>query len=133
MAETFKLEITTPERLVVSVDAESAQIPGKAGYMGILPHHAALISELAAAPMEYVAGGRTEKMAISAGYVEVLPNRVSILAETAEKQEEIDVARADSARKRAEERMSKSGKDIDIERAGASLARAMARLLAAKK
>src|ERR1039457_6944978 len=128
MAETFKLEITTPERLVVSVDVESAQIPGKAGYMGILPHHAALISELTAAPMEYVAGGRTEKLAISEGYVEVLPNRVSILVERAEKAEEIDAPRAEAAKKRAEERISKSGKDIDIERASISLARAMARL-----
>jgi len=133
MPETFKLEITTPERMVVSVDAESAQIPGKAGYMGILPHHAALISELTAAPMEYVAGGRTEKLAISEGYVEVLPNRVSILAETAEKAEEIDVPRAESAKKRAEERLSKSGKDIDMERAAAALGRAMARLQAAKR
>lgn len=133
MADTFKLEITTPERMVVSVDAESAQIPGKNGYMGILPHHAPLISELAAAPMEYVSGGKTEKLAISAGYLEVLPDKVSILAETAEKAEEIDLPRAETAKKRAEERISKSGKDVDMERAAAALARAIARIQAAKR
>lgn len=129
----MKLEIATPERLLVSTDIESAQIPGKNGYMGILPQHAPLISELKPGTIEYVSGGRTERLAVSWGYVEVLPDRVSVLAETAEKAEEIDVTRAESARKRAEERIRTGAKDIDLERCMMSLERSLARLQTVKK
>jgi F-type H+-transporting ATPase subunit epsilon len=133
----MKLEITTPERRLVSTDIDAVQIPGKAGYMGILPLHAPLVSELAPGVIEYRTAGRSadspERLAVSWGYVEVLPQQVSVLAETAEKAEEIDVPRAESARKRAEERIRTPGKDVDLERAMASLSKAMARLGAAKK
>jgi F-type H+-transporting ATPase subunit epsilon len=129
----MKLEITTPERLLVSTDVDAVEIPGKAGYMGILPLHAPLVSELAPGLIEYKHGGATEKLAVSWGYVEVLPQQVSVLAETAEKAEEIDVPRAEAARKRAEERIRAASKDVDLERAMASLGKAMARLQAAKK
>src|SRR2546421_9850816 len=123
----MRLDITTPERLLVSTEIESAQIPGKNGYMGILPQHAPLISELKPGTIEYVSGGHAERLSVSWGYVEVLPDRVSVLAETAEKAEEIDAARAESARKRAEERIRAGAKDVDLERCMASLERAMAR------
>lgn len=133
----MKLEITTPERLLVSTDIESAQIPGKNGYLGILPHHAPLISELRPGTIEYVPVGRAadrpEKLAVSWGYVEVLPERVSVLAETAEKAEEIDLARAEAAKKRAEERIRAGSKDVDLERCMMSLERALARIQSARK
>jgi F-type H+-transporting ATPase subunit epsilon len=129
----MKLDIVTPERSLVSTEIDSVQIPGKAGYMGILPLHAPLVSELAPGTIEYKHGGASEKLAVSWGYVEVLPQQVSVLAETAEKAEEIDVTRAEAARQRAEERIRAGGKDVDLERAMASLARSMARLQAAKK
>ena len=133
----MKLDIVTPERSLVSTEIESVQIPGRAGYMGILPLHAPLVSELAPGTIEYCAVGRPadrpERLAVSWGYVEVLPQQVSVLAETAEKAAEIDVPRAESARKRAEERIRTAGKDVDLDRAMASLARSVARLQAAKK
>jgi F-type H+-transporting ATPase subunit epsilon len=129
----MRLEITTPERLLVSAEIESVQIPGKAGYMGILPLHAPLVSELAPGTIEYRSAGAVERLAVSWGYVEVLPQQVSVLAETAEKAAEIDVPRAESARKRAEERIRAGGKDVDLERAMASLSRSLARLGAAKR
>jgi F-type H+-transporting ATPase subunit epsilon len=128
----MKLEITTPERLLVSTDVDSVQLPGKNGYLGVLPQHAPLISELAPGTIQYTAAGRTEKFAVSAGYAEVLPQKVSVLAEAAEKAEEIDVPRAQAAKKRAEERM-RAGRDIDLERAMWSLRRAMARIETAGK
>ena len=128
----MKLEITTPERLLVSTDADSVQVPGKAGYLGILPGHAPLVSELRPGTIEYSAGNRAERLAVSWGYVEVLPDRVSVLAESAEKAEEIDLSRAESSRKRAEERI-KTAKDVDLERAMLSLDRSLARIQAAKK
>src|SRR5436309_394036 len=133
MADRIKLDVVTPERLVVSAEAESAQIPGQAGYLGIVPGHAPLISALRPGTLEYVADGKTFRMAVSAGYVEVLPNKVSVLAETAEKMEEIDVQRAQTSRKRAEERLRSAAKDIEMERAMISLERAMARLQTAGK
>jgi F-type H+-transporting ATPase subunit epsilon len=129
----MKLEITTPERLLVSTEIDSVQIPGKAGYLGILPQHAPLVSEIAPGTIEYKHGGASEKLAVSWGYVEVLPQQVSVLAETAEKAEEIDVPRAEAAKKRAEERIRSGGKDVDLDRCMASLARSTARLGAAKR
>ena len=84
MADTFQIEIATPEKLVVSQAAESAQIPGKDGYMGILPGHAALLSELGDGELSYTLGGKTERMHISGGYVEVRDNHVRVLADKAD-------------------------------------------------
>ncbi len=84
MADTFQIEITTPEKLVLSERAESAQIPGKDGYMGILPGHAALLSELGAGTLSVTAGGKTQDFTISGGYVEIRDNRVRVLADRAE-------------------------------------------------
>ncbi len=128
----MKLDIATPDRLLVSTEIDSVEIPGKAGYLGILPQHAPLISELAPGTIEYKHGGSTEKLAVSWGYVEVLPQQVSVLAETAEKAAEIDVPRAEAAKKRAEERIRSGAKDVDLERCMASLERAVARLQTAK-
>src|SRR6266478_3581897 len=117
MPDTFQLEIVTPEKLVVNEAAEEAQIPGLGGYLGILPGHAPLITELAVGVITYRAQGVTRSLSVAWGFAEVLPDRVTILAETAERPDEIDVKRAHEAKERAEERL-KSGKtEVDYTRA----------------
>jgi F-type H+-transporting ATPase subunit epsilon len=134
MADTFQLEIVTPEKQVVKdVAAEEAQIPGLNGYLGILPGHAPLISELKAGELSYKASGTTHKLAVAWGFVEVLPDKVTILAETAERPKEIDVARAEKAKARAEERLKSSNPDIDYDRAEDALERAETRLKVASE
>ena len=132
MVETIQLEIVTPERLVVNDTAEYIEIPGKTGYLGVLPGHAPLITELAVGEISYTNAGRTKRLAVAWGFVEVLQNKVTILAETAEKAEEIDTARAEAARKKAEAELQKAGVDGDKD-AQAALDRANARLGVAGK
>ena len=84
MPATFQIEIATPEKLVVSQAAEYAEIPGKDGYMGILPEHAALLSELGEGELTYTLSGKTEKLKIFGGYVEVRDNHVRVLADRVE-------------------------------------------------
>ena len=105
MADTFKLEIVTPEKKVVDTTAEEMQIPGKNGYLGILPGHAPLITELAVGEITFrESSGRDEqRLAVAWGFAEVLPDKVTILAETAERPAEIDVARAQKSKERAEQ------------------------------
>lgn len=81
MADTFEIEIATPEKLIVKQSAETAQIPGKDGYMGILPGHAALLSELGEGVLSITSGGRTDDYKITGGYVEVRDNHVRVLAD----------------------------------------------------
>src|SRR5215472_16479355 len=103
MANTFQLDIVTPDKqLVKGVRAEEAQIPGAGGYLGILPGHAPLITELAVGVITYRTGGETKTLSVAWGFVEVLPDKVTILAETAERPEDIDTARAEKAKERAE-------------------------------
>src|SRR6202030_4742742 len=99
MVDTFQLEIVTPEKVVVKDVAEEIQIPGKDGYLGILPGHAPLITELAVGEITYRKGGQTHYLAVAWGFAEVLPDRVTILAETAERPQEIDGARARQSKK----------------------------------
>lgn len=128
----LQLEIVTPDREVVHEAVDSASIPGKGGFLGILPGHAPLLSELQAGEMQYTRAEQRRILALSRGFVEVLPDRIIILAETAERAEEIDVARAERSKQRAEDRLRKlSDAEIDFERARASLERALARLQAA--
>ena len=101
MADTIQLEIVTPERLVVSEAADYIEIPGKTGYLGVLPGHAPLISELAAGELTYRIGNQTKRLAVAWGFAEVLQTKVTILAEAAEKAEEIDTARAEAAKKKS--------------------------------
>ena len=83
MADTFQIEIVTPEKLVLDQRAEYAEIPGKDGYLGILPDHAALLSELGEGELSYTLGGKTEKLQVSGGFVEVRNNHVRVLADSA--------------------------------------------------
>ncbi len=133
MADTFKIEIVTPERQVVEDFAEEMQIPGRNGYLGILPGHAPLITELDAGEISYRNGSRTEHLAVGWGFAEVLPGRVTVLAETAERGEEIDVERARQAADRAEGLMRGKDPDADFRLAEAALQRALVRLQVAGK
>ena len=84
MADTFQINIATPEKLILETRAESAQIPGKDGYMGILPGHAALLSELGAGTLSVTSGGQTQSFTITGGYVEVRDNHVRVLVDRVE-------------------------------------------------
>jgi len=132
MADTIQLEIVTPERMVVKDSAEGVQIPGKDGYLGILPGHAPLITELAVGEINYRRGGETIRLSVAWGFAEVLPDRVTILAESAERADEIDVSRAQSAKQRAEEELKKAGPNGD-EAAHSALLRANSRIEVAGK
>src|SRR6266700_442498 len=106
MADTFSLEVATPERLVFREAATEAQIPAKSGYIGILPGHAPLLTELGVGYASYVSEGRTFYFALHGGFIEVLPDKVRVLARTLEKADEIDVRRAEAAFRRAQEELS---------------------------
>ncbi len=84
MADLLKIEIATPEKLVASQPADSAQIPGKDGEMGILPGHAALLSELGQGELSFTLGGKTERIKVTGGYVEIRDNHVRVLADKVE-------------------------------------------------
>ena len=127
MAETIQLEIVTPERLVVNDTAEYIEIPGRSGHIGVLPGHAPLITELAVGEISYRTGNQTRRLAVAWGFAEVLADKVTILAETAEKAEEIDAARAEAAKKKAEATLQRAGAEGNKE-AQAALERANARL-----
>jgi F-type H+-transporting ATPase subunit epsilon len=133
MAEVFQLEIVTPEKKVVDAPAEEIQIPGRNGYLGIMPGHAPLITELAVGEITYRAANATERLAVAWGFAEVLPGKVTILAETAERPADIDLARARKAKERAEERLTSGDPSVDVERALDALHKAEARLEVAGK
>jgi len=128
MPDTFQLEIVTPEKMVVNEAAEEAQIPGLNGYLGILPGHAPLITELGVGVITYRAGGTTKTLSVAWGFAEVLQDKVTILAETAERPEEIDVARAQQAKERAEQLLKSNDPELDYDNAQDDLQRAETRL-----
>jgi F-type H+-transporting ATPase subunit epsilon len=129
MPDSLELEVATPERLMVREAVTEVQAPGKSGYMGILPGHAALLSRLGSGVLNYVAGGQRRYLAVAGGFLEVLPGKVRVLADVAERAEEIDAARARAALQRAQEQ-------IGGEEPAAALAamdRALARMAAAER
>ena len=133
MDHTFQLEIVTPAKLVVKDTVEEAQIPGSSGYLGILPGHAPLITELGVGVITYKASGATHTLSVAWGFAEVLPDKVTILAEAAERPQEIDVERAQKAKGRAEERLKSNDPQVDYTRAEDALQRAETRLDVAKE
>jgi F-type H+-transporting ATPase subunit epsilon len=135
MPDTFQLEIVTPEKKIVDTAATEAQIPGKNGYLGILPGHAPLITELAVGEVTFHGGDNNEeqRLAVAWGFAEVLPNKVTILAETAERPSEIDVERARKSKERAEQRLTSGDTNVDVERSLDALHKAETRLEVAGK
>jgi len=130
----FKIDIVTAERIVYSEEVDGVVAPGVDGQLGILPHHAPLMTILQAGELVVRKGGDEETMAISGGFLEVRPDHVIVLADQAERAEEIDASRAEAARKRAEERLKdKQATGLDATRAEAALRRALVRLSVAEK
>lgn len=131
---SLKLDIVTAERVVYSEDVDIIIAPGVEGQLGILPHHAPLMTTLQAGELVVRRGGEEDTLAISGGFLEVRPDRVIILADTAERAEEIDVTRAEAAKKRAEKRLAeRHAPGLDEARCETALRRAMARLTVAEK
>ena len=134
MSDTFQLEIVTPEKKVVDTAAEEVQIPAKNGYLGVLPGHAPLVTELSVGEIIYCENASELRLAVAWGFAEVLPDKVTILAESAERPSEIDVDRARKAKERAEQRLASGDATVDVDRALDALHRAETRLeVAAKK
>jgi F-type H+-transporting ATPase subunit epsilon len=133
MADTIKLDIVTAEKVVFSEEVDIVVVPGIGGELGILPHHTNLMTTLKAGELRIRRAGEEVYMAISGGYLEVRPDRVIILADTAERDDEIDLARAEEAKRRAQERLAHRTPDIDVDRAEAALLRSMTRLRVAEK
>jgi F-type H+-transporting ATPase subunit epsilon len=130
----LKVDIVTAERVVYSMDADAVVAPGIEGQLGILPHHAPLMTALQAGELVVRHGNEEDTLAISGGFLEVRPDRVIVLADSAERAEEIDIARAEAARQRAEQRLKdRKLEGLDETRAEAALRRAMARLSVAEK
>jgi len=130
VAERLTLELATPMRLVVAETADEVVVPGIEGYFGVLPGHAAFLTTLGTGAVTYRIGRDEHPLAVSGGFAEVRNDKVIILADTAERPDEIDRARAERARERAERRLSGRGAEeaIDYARATAALSRAMIRL-----
>jgi len=125
---TIRLEIVTPERSVYNQDVEMVIARATDGDIGILAGHAPLIAGLAIAPLRIKKEEGEEQIAITGGFIEVQPDKVTVLAATAETAEEIDVKRAEEAKKRAEERLKSGRSEFDVARAEIALQRALARL-----
>ena len=132
MAEVLQLEIVTPERLVEKDTVTEVQIPGKDGYIGVLPGHAPLITELGVGEIRYRGDGMEYRLAVAWGFAEVLPNKVTILAETAERAGDIDLDRARQEKQRAEENLRAADDEEANQRALAQLARAENRIAVAE-
>jgi F-type H+-transporting ATPase subunit epsilon len=133
MADTLHLQIITPDKRLVQEDADQVEMPGKSGYLGILPGHAPLITELTAGELSYTKGGTTQYLAVSWGFAEVLPDRVTILADAAERPEDIDVNRAQEAKVRAEQELREGSPELDYDAVNLALRRAEVRLEVAAK
>jgi len=130
----MRLDIVTAERVVFSEDVDVVVAPGVEGQLGILPHHAPLMTTLQVGELRVRKGGEEFSLAISGGFLEVRPDRVIVLADTAERAEEIDVARAEEAKRRAEERLlERRVPGIDAARVEAALRRSLARLKVVEK
>lgn len=125
---SLQLDIVTPDQLVLSKAVDYVGAPGMEGEFGILSGHIPFISALAIGGLYYKLEGKTHYVFLSGGFAEVSDNKVTILAESAEEATCIDYARAESARKRAEERLSGRADDVNLIRAQAALHRAIIRL-----
>jgi F-type H+-transporting ATPase subunit epsilon len=130
---TIELQVVTPERHILSEDVESVEMPGKDGYLGVLPGHAPLLTEMGVGILTYRKGSESRSLTVMGGYGEVLPNRVIVLADASERTEQIDRSRAQAALDRAKANVpGANATEADWDAANAAIARATVRLEAAK-
>jgi F-type H+-transporting ATPase subunit epsilon len=130
---SIQLQIVSADRSLVNETVDEVEIPGSDGYFGVLPGHTPLLAVLGAGELWYRQGQEKHYLMIAFGFAEVLPERVTILAAIAEKADEIDPARAEAAKKRAEARLSSPVTDMDAERARISLLKSLIRLQVATR
>ncbi len=130
----LRVEIVTAERVVYSEEGVDRMIvPGIVGELGVLPRHAPLLTMIQPGVLRIVKGEDEVEMAITGGFIEVRENRVTVLADAAERAEEIDLVRAEEARRRAQRLLEERTAEIDLSRAEAALARALVRLKLAER
>jgi len=133
MAGSFTLQIVSADRSIVNEGVDEVEVPGSEGYFGVLPGHTPLLALLGTGELWFRQGSSTHYVSISNGFAEVQPDRVTILAQIAERADEIDLARAEAAKKRAEERLSSTQPDVDWERARIALMKSIIRLQVATR
>lgn len=134
LPEKIELEVVTPQRLVLHEDVESVELPGRDGYIGVLPGHAPLLTELGIGVLTYRTNSHSHVLTVMEGFSEVLPDRVIVLAEVSERATEIDLERSRDALQRAQERVAQTGSsDVDWKRAQSALQRAMVRIQVASR
>ena len=133
LPESLELVLVTPTRQLLRSRAVEVTLPGANGYLGILPGHAPLMTELGIGELTYRGTTASEPILVIRGFAEVLPDRVTILAETAEFAAEIDLARAEGAKARAEKHLASGDPNIDWDRASVALQRALIRIQVARK
>ena len=129
----LQLQIVSADRMLVNEVVDEVEIPGADGYFGVLPGHTPLLALLQVGQLWYRQGQETHHLAVAHGFAEVQPDRVTILAGIAERADEIDLARAEAAKKRAEERLSRPTMDFDAERARVALLKSLIRLQVATR
>jgi F-type H+-transporting ATPase subunit epsilon len=129
----IQLQIVSADRSLVNETVDEVEIPGFDGYFGVLPGHTPLLAVLQVGELWYRQGQEKHYLAIAFGFAEVQPDRVTILAQIAEKADEIDLERAEAAKKRAEERVISPSVDMDAERARIALMKALIRLQVATR
>ena len=129
----LQLQIVSAERSLVNETVDEVEIPGAEGYFGVLPGHTPLLATLQVGQLWYRQGQEKHFLSVAFGFAEVQPDRVTILAQVAERPEEIDTARAEAAKKRAEERLSRPTMEMDFERARIALLKSLIRLQVATR
>ncbi len=127
------IELVTAERQVYSDDVDLITAPGVEGELGILPHHAPLLTALSYGELRTRKGNQESSFAIGGGFLEVRPDKVIVLADTAERADEIDTARAEEAKRRAETRIAQRQTDVDLARAETAMRRALLRIEVAER
>jgi F-type H+-transporting ATPase subunit epsilon len=133
LPKRLQLQIVSADRLLVNETVDEVEIPGSEGYFGVLPGHTPLLATLQVGELWYRQGQEKHYLAIAFGFAEVQPDRVTILAQIAERADEIDLARAEEAKRRAEERLARPAGDIDFERARIAMMKSLIRLQVATR
>ena len=129
----FQLLIVSADRSLVNEQVDEVEIPGADGYFGVLPGHTPLLATLHVGELWYRQGSEKYYLAIAFGFAEVQPDRVTILAQIAEKPDDIDLARVELAKKRAEDRLARPAMDMDYERARIALVKSLVRMQVATR
>jgi F-type H+-transporting ATPase subunit epsilon len=129
----LQLQIVSADRSIVNETVDEVEVPGSEGYFGVLPGHTPLLALLGTGELWYRQGTEVHYVSISGGFAEVQPDRVTVLAQIAERADEIDIARAEAAKKRAEERLATPTTDMDFERARIAMMKSLIRLQVATR